>query len=220
MFVRDPVVGAVKTRLAVSTGGGEAAALYAAFVDDLCGALSPRFRMTIACTPDAGSPYFRRLAARHDVTLTPQGGGDLGARMERVVRTALADAARVVVIGSDAPTLPAAYVARAFAALRRTRVVLGPSLDGGYYLVGVRAPVAPIFRRMRWSDAAVLARTLRRLARARVPHTLLPCWYDVDTRADLELLRRHLAVAWCVGERIAPRTRRVLRRLGRSRGGG
>ena len=215
MFVRHPDPGTVKTRLAAALGPAAAAALYRGFIEDLCATLGGRrFRMVLACTPDRGGSYLARLAKRHALALVPQGDGDLGRRMERVAAGVLETARRVVLIGSDAPTLPPAFVERAFQELRRRPVVLGPSLDGGYYLVGVRAPIAPIFRRMRWSDESVLSRTVRRLDRADVPYELLPCWYDVDTVADLGLLARHVAVLETIGERPAPRTARVLRRIG------
>jgi rSAM/selenodomain-associated transferase 1 len=217
MMVRDPESGPVKTRLAPAFRPAAAAVLYRGFVEDLCAALGARFRLVLACTPSTRSPFFDHLAARYRLERLPQGEGDLGARMRRAAVAGLAIARRVVVIGSDAPTLPPEFVARAFAALRTHRVVLGPSLDGGYYLVGMRTPVPPIFARMRWSDAGVLARTLRRLARARIPYALLPCWYDVDTPADVDLLRRHLTTLAGAGERPCPRTRRALRALSRRR---
>ncbi len=217
MLVRHPEPGGVKTRLSPALPPVDAAALYTAFVEDLCAALAPRFRMALACTPTTDSRFFARLGARHRATLLPQGDGDLGVRMRRLAGFGLAAARRVVLIGSDAPTLPAAFVARAFRMLRRYTVVLGPSLDGGYYLVGLRGPVPPIFSRMRWGDDRVLARTMRRLDRAHLPYALLPCWYDVDTAADVALLERHLAVRAAAGERPCPRTRRVLGRLHRVR---
>ena len=214
MMARAPVAGAVKTRLAAALGDAAAVALYRAFTEDLCAALAPRHAMVLACTPGTADPFFAGLARRYGLTLLAQGAGGLGARMRRVALTVLARAPRVVVIGSDAPTLPPAHVADAFRALETRRVVLGPSLDGGYYLLGLRAPVPDVFTRMPWGGAQVLARTLRRLAAAAVRPALLPCWYDVDTPTDLALLRRHLTVLSTLGTTPCPRTRRVLAPLG------
>jgi rSAM/selenodomain-associated transferase 1 len=213
MFAREPLPGRVKTRLAAALGTAGAASLYAAFTEDLCAALARRFRLTVACSPTPASPYFARLARRHGVTLAAQGPGDLGARMQRLAAAALAGARRVVLIGSDVPTLSPARVSHAFAALRRSRVVLGPSLDGGYYLLGLRGPLlATMFTRMPWGGPRVLARTLERLRAARVRPHLLPCWYDVDVPRDLVLLERHLALLATLGEAVPRRTRGALRR--------
>jgi rSAM/selenodomain-associated transferase 1 len=205
----------VKTRLVPALGRAGAARLHAAFAEDLCAALAPRFALTIACAPDAARPYFRGLARRYRVALLPQGEGDLGARMRRMATAALARASRVVIVGSDLPTLPPHLIEAAFAALRRRRIVLGPSLDGGYYLIGLRAPVPDVFTRMPWGGPRVLERTLARLRRARIVPALLPCWYDVDTPADVALLARHLSVLALCGTRPCPRTARALARLGR-----
>jgi uncharacterized protein len=213
MLARLPEPGKAKTRLAPALGAEGAAALYRAFTEDLCAVLSPHFPLTLACAPDAAQPYFRRLARRFGLALVAQGEGDLGARMRRLAAQALADVPRVVLIGSDAPTLPVELVRRAFAALGRVRVVLGPSLDGGYYLLGVRPPLPDVFTRMPWGGAQVLARTLRRLRVRGIPHTLLPWWYDVDTAADLATLRRHLALLAALGARPCPRTARACGRL-------
>src|SRR6185295_15406019 len=103
--------------------------------------------------------------------------------MRRAAAAVLATAPRAVLIGSDAPTVTAEAIRAAFGALRRARVVIGPSVDGGYYLLGVRAPLPPIFTRMAWGSARVLARTLAVLRAARITPAVLPCWYDVDTPA-------------------------------------
>lgn len=214
MMVRAPAPGRVKTRLAPALRADGATALYRAFTEDLCAALGRRFAMVLACTPGTADPFLARLARRYGVALVPQGPGDLGARMRRVAAAALATATRVVVIGSDAPTLGPVRVAEAFRALRRRRVVLGPSLDGGYYLLGLRAPMPDVFTRIPWGSARVLARTLGRLRAEGVTPALLPCWYDVDTPADLAILRRHLAMLAAIGEETpCPRTRRALARL-------
>jgi rSAM/selenodomain-associated transferase 1 len=215
MLVRDPVPGRAKTRLVPALGREGAAALYRAFTEDLCAVLGPRFPMALACDPVPEGPWLTALARRHGLALVPQGSGDLGARMRRIAGAALERAARVVLVGSDAPTLPPERVSAAFRALRTARVVIGPSLDGGYYLLGLRAPLPPIFTRMPWGGAGVLARTLRRLRAARVRPALLPCWYDVDTPADLGLLQRELAVRGVLSAAPCPRTRRALARLAR-----
>jgi rSAM/selenodomain-associated transferase 1 len=210
MFARLPEPGVVKTRLASALAPAATARLYRAFTEDLCARLGRRFRLVVACSPDDKRPYFGELARRYGCELIPQGGGDLGARMRRAAAAVLETATRAVLIGSDAPTVPAASIGAAFRALAHARVAIGPSLDGGYYLLGVRSPLPPIFSRMPWGTPAVLARTLRRLRRARITPALVPCWYDVDTPADLGLLRRHLALLDTLGDRPCPRTTRVL----------
>jgi len=214
MFLREPEPGAVKTRLTPALGADGAAALYSAFTEDLCAALSRRFPLALACSPATRSPYFDRRQRRYGLILLPQGAGDLGARMERVAAVALTRASRVVLVGSDTPTLSAERVEQALRWLRRGHVVLGPSLDGGYYLLGLRAPLPGIFRRMPWGSERVLARTLARLRTEGVSYHLLPCGYDIDTPADVAVLRRHLAVMATLGQSPCPRTRRVLMRLG------
>jgi glycosyltransferase A (GT-A) superfamily protein (DUF2064 family) len=136
--------------------------------------------------------YFRTLARRFDARLVDQGGGNLGARMARALAP-LCDAGAVL-IGTDTPSLPSRLLAQNVALLRRTRVVLGPSLDGGYYLVGVRGPLSDILRGIRWGGAQVLAETIRRLKRMRIPYALGPSWYDVDRWSDLMLLAAHLSL--------------------------
>jgi rSAM/selenodomain-associated transferase 1 len=213
MFARVPEPGVVKTRLAPALTATDAARLYRAFTEDLCARLAPHFRLVLACSPAPEHPYFTGLARRWGCELTAQGDGDLGARMRRAASAVLATAPRAVLIGSDAPTVGVEAIRGAFGALRRARVVIGPSIDGGYYLLGVRAPLPPIFARMPWGSARVLARTLAALRGARITPAILPCWYDVDTPADVALLRRHLCVLATLGAAPCPRTARVLRRL-------
>ena len=213
MLAREPVAGAVKTRLIPAVGAAGAATLYRAFTEDLCANLGGRFRTTVACAPTLARPYFQRLASRYGLELSDQQEGDLGARMRRVAEDALAGVRRVVIVGSDAPTLPMETVRAAFSALRRHRVVLGPSLDGGYYLLGLRAPVPDVFTRMPWGTDRVFARTLARLRAIDVTPALLAPLYDIDTGDEIQLLARHLRVLAACGQRPCPRTMRALARL-------
>src|SRR5262249_19232182 len=113
----------------------------------------------------------------------------LGARLAHAFEDLLADGApAAIVMGSDIPTLPRAVLATALEGVARADLVLGPSEDGGYYLIGLRAPRAAVFADMVWSTAGVLEETLHRARALGLDVDLLPAWFDVDTGADLERL--------------------------------
>jgi hypothetical protein len=98
-----------------------------------------------------------------------------------------------VLIGTDSPTLPIEFVAMAFESLAaQEQVVLGPSDDGGYYLIGIRGSIPDIFGNISWSTEKVFSQTVAVLENARVPYTILPKWYDVDDVADLRRLSEEL----------------------------
>lgn len=196
LFVKHPVAGRVKTRLAEDLGPELAAEAYAAFVADLV----ERFRRTgerrVLCYTPAGQEaeqYFQSRA-QSDYLLWLQPGVDLGERMARFFREHLRQPAdRVVLIGSDSPTLPREYVEQAFALLQTADCVLGPATDGGYYLIGQRGVCRPIFEDISWSTSEVLAQTICRITAAGASLSLLPPWYDVDAVAGWNLLRGHVA---------------------------
>lgn len=201
VFARAPVRGQVKTRLARGVGEDAALALHRAFLADVCAAaegVAARRVLAVAGDPDHagldGLPLER----------VEQGEGDLGARMARALARYVADGP-VCLIGCDAPTVPRAYLEEAFVRLGEVDLVVGPSTDGGYWLVGARRPAPELFEDVAWGTEAVLPETLRRL-RGR-SHALLPFWYDVDDVEDLALLRAHLGV---LGPEVAARTRAVL----------
>ena len=120
-----------------------------------------------------------------------------------------------LLIGTDTPTLPAAMLKRSLDLLRRSRVVIAPSFDGGYYAVGVRGEMPPIFSGIRWGRGGVLESTLARLRRARIRFELGPLWYDVDRWSDLAVLSQHLWLLKRTRREIpCPRTAAVMKRLG------
>ena len=100
----------------------------------------------------------------------------------------------MVLIGSDSPTLPLRLLHRAFAALENHDAVLGPTPDGGYYVIGFRRGMAVRLAGVRWSTSNALADTLARLLEANMRYAILPPWYDVDTSEDLRLLKTHLSL--------------------------
>jgi uncharacterized protein len=214
MFAKAPIPGRVKTRLGALLGDELAARLQAAFLEDLgarFGALG--VEQVVAAAPDASHAAFAALEARGWRSV-PQGEGDLGERLQRIVGDLQrAGARRVVVIGSDSPTLPAALVVEAFRALEEADVAVGPVFDGGYYLIGTRVARPEPFRAIPWGTDQVFATTLRRLEDAAISCHVLPFWYDVDDRTSLALLASHLGLPGPRGLFEAPSTQRVLESL-------
>jgi len=122
-----------------------------------------------------------------------QQGDDLGQRMSNCIAALLARGHdRVAILGADTPSLPVRHVVRAFELLRDQDLVLGPTTDGGYYLIGARCVVPEIFRGIPWGTPRVLEETLKVLRIFGMPRILLPIWGDVDTEEDLAELRRSL----------------------------
>lgn len=122
----------------------------------------------------------------------PQESGDLGRRMQQAMAQAFAEGGeRVVLLGCDCPAMSAEIMAQAFAALVDHDLVLGPALDGGYYLLGLAAPQPVLFADMEWGDEAVLARTLDRAEAASLRVFLLESLADVDRPEDLSHFHHH-----------------------------
>ena len=174
VFARAPRLGAVKRRLARGIGDRAALRFHAATLDRLARGLRAdrRFATVIAVTPDRARGRFGAGCPR-----ISQGGGDLGARMDRAFRRY--KRYQVAIIGCDIPDASAADALAAFAALGRADAAFGPAADGGYWLVaiGVRRPARP-FAKVRWSSAHALDDTLANFAGRRV--ALLRTLSDVD----------------------------------------
>lgn len=160
---------------------------------------------------EAGSSIVRSAAGIERIA---QRGSDLGARLLGTIRSLRARGfRRVVVIGSDSPTLPPALLNQAFAALQQgAEVVLGPAEDGGYYLVGSTRVLPVMFEGIPWGTNRVLRATLQSLDRSGVRLFILPPWYDVDRPEDLERARRDLA-DWPPGVPAPESTRAFVRAL-------
>lgn len=204
VYARPPRPGEAKTRLAPVLGADGAAELYRCFVSDtLAHARSAAQPVSIwSSRPDDGA----LAALAGDLPIHEQVGADLGARMAGTLARLTGEAGAAILIGTDAPTLPASYLGRAAAVLAQADLVLGPAADGGYYLVGVRGSVPAVFQGIPWSTRAVLATTLSACRAAGTRVVMLPPWYDVDTPEDLSVLRAHLRV----DPRAAPATSRSL----------
>jgi uncharacterized protein len=219
VFCREPVAGKVKTRLARQIGDRAAAALADAFIRDTvekAHAIASA-RVVIAASAPGGaarSAYFRRLARKFGATIIDQGAGGLGARMARALVTC-GGSRGALLLGTDVPTLPPRILRGLVASLRKAPVVVAPSLDGGYYAIGVRGPIPPVFSGIRWGGAGVYRQTIARLRRARIAWVAGPAWYDVDRWDDLAMLSAHLRMLARGGrDSPCPATTQLLRRLG------
>jgi uncharacterized protein len=212
LFAKQPVPGQVKTRLAEVTSPEWACRVYEAFLLDTLDRLhSFALRRVIAFDPPEASTYFEQVAAGR-FELTPQHPGDLGARLRGFFDKEFRSGARAVVaVGADSPSLPTALIAQAFAELARADVVLGPATDGGYYLIGCGTQTPALFDGIDWGTEWVLEQTCARIHRSGARLALLAPWYDVDTLADWQTLRGHMAALLAAGtDPQLPRTLALL----------
>jgi rSAM/selenodomain-associated transferase 1 len=196
VMARVPGAGPVKSRLHDVLTPAQATDLYRCFLLDRLDGLAalPDLARVVAFTPPGAGAAMAALAPP-GFRLLPQEGDDLGTRLTRLLGRLLGEGhCAALAMDSDSPTLPMAYVAEAARGLAagEADVVLGPSDDGGYYLVGVRAPRPALFEAIPWSTPDVLAVTRARAAAAGLRVRLLPAWFDVDTAADLRRLRASL----------------------------
>lgn len=194
VFLKAPVPGRVKTRLASDIGAAAAARAYVAMARAVRdSALSLRgVRVVWVYRAAAAFPDLRWLE-RPRGPLWPQASGDLGRRLAAGFSRAFREGARrVCAIGADSPDLPAGRVRWAFAALQARDAVLGPAEDGGYYLLGLRRETPSLFSGIAWSGPRVRRQTLERASAAGLSVARLPLHYDVDDAAGL---RRWLSAA-------------------------
>ena len=137
------------------------------------------------------SDYFDNVSRNYPIRLFVQEGINLGERMRQAFQDRFEEGyERVVIIGADSPTLPTAYIEQALQS--KKEVVIGPSTDGGYYLIGMQGKMTDIFERVPWGTDRVLSETLNVLKEQQAEAELLPVWYDVDLPEDLRFLKTHL----------------------------
>jgi rSAM/selenodomain-associated transferase 1 len=198
IMAKAPRVGAVKTRLCPPLRAPEAAELAGCFLLDaveqvrtVAGA-----QPLMAYTPIEARAQFEEAAP--GFALIPQRGENLGERQLGLIEEIIGRGFQgALVVGTDSPTLPRECLDEAVSLVMApgVDVVLGPTEDGGYYLIGLRTPCRALFEDMPWGTPAVLARTLERAHRQGLRVACLPTWFDVDTGADLERLRVELESA-------------------------
>jgi len=188
IFIRNPELGKVKTRLARTLGDGEALRIYHLLLEKTrhaamgCEAERFLFYSDFVDLQDLWPASFFQKKVQHS--------GDLGARMESAFQEAFyACAEKAVIIGSDCPELTGEMLQQAFDLLDTADFVLGPVPDGGYYLLGMKALESSVFYDIEWSTETVREKTIEKILAAGKTFALLPMLSDVDTEADWRALR-------------------------------
>ena len=191
-MAKAPIAGRAKTRLIPAIGAHAAAVLQERLTEQalttaLAADIGP---VTLWCAPEPTHASFRDLAARYPITLARQPDGDLGARMLAALQ---AGGVHALVIGTDCPAFTPPHLRAAADALRDgTDVVLIPAEDGGYVLIGARAPRRELFSDMTWGTPTVLAETRNRISALNLKAVELAPLWDVDSESDLARLEREI----------------------------
>ena len=193
-FTRVPKPGVTKTRLLPVLSGDQCARLHTAFLQDLSAVYAAvDADLFVAYTPDPDWVMLKEIFPNAR-DFFPQAGADLGEKMYQAIKHVLAlgyDA--VILTGADLPLMRSSHPESGFTALEEADIALGPTSDGGYYLVGMKAPHRAIFEKQSYGGSTVLENTLAAAKAAGLAVSLAKTCDDVDTPEDLRLLTRHLS---------------------------
>jgi uncharacterized protein len=216
VFAKAPVVGQVKTRLIGTLTPEQVTELYVCFLQDTFAMMedvqSEREQLSLVlCYTPADELEAFEAADLEGCLMLAQRGQDLGERLQNCFADLFAAGfASVVILGADSPTLPDEIVIEAFDRLTLSgAVVIGPSTDGGYYLIGLNQSHPELFTQINWSSEAVLAQTEARAATLNLDISRLPQWNDVDTPADLKIIQEQIAS----GDTMPQKTSKYLKKL-------
>jgi uncharacterized protein len=194
IFTRYPESGKTKTRLIPALGADGAAALHRKMAERMVqqARLLPQTAIEVWYVGDSQELMQNWLGA--DLTYTEQPAGDLGDRMCAAFRSGFARGyAALMIVGTDCPDVTTAVLAEGFVGLQNQVLTIGPAIDGGYYLIGLRRLVPELFEGIAWSTSTVLLETLKIVDRLQLQVMLLPCLRDIDVPQDLKYLAANYA---------------------------
>ena len=216
VFCKPPVAGRVKTRLIGALSARQAAEVHAACTQDTVamvnGVAGAQRWLYVAADRAAARRLARRLRLGRNWMMVTQHGADLGERMRNAIEEQLhAGAEKVVIVGTDSPWMGRERIARALRKLEKSQVVIGPSEDGGYYLIAARQVVPKIFAGILWGTSDVLPKTSQALRATRTKFHLLRSDFDLDRPEDLRRVVRMAAR----GRLRAPQLKRWIRESSR-----
>ncbi|HZI89132.1 MAG TPA: TIGR04282 family arsenosugar biosynthesis glycosyltransferase [Candidatus Polarisedimenticolia bacterium] len=202
LFAKAPVAGRVKTRLVPPLTHEDAARVARASLEDtarrIAAAVSVPWTLFLDGEPDEST---RRLADETGIGLLPQEGDGLGSRLTAAFRVMRSRGARrVLAIGSDSPTLDPERIREAIESLAVCELTLGPTEDGGYYLIGMSGAHESVFEEIPWGSADTAAATLDRARTKGLSVRLLSPWYDLDDTQDLVRAYQAMSSRWALRE--------------------
>jgi len=216
LFAKAPIAGEVKTRLQPEITPENSARLQEAMIKDSISLMSEinNVEKIIYFLPIEKKYVFEKFIDGLPFHLNCQNGIDLGKKMENSFHDLFNKGFfRVVVIGTDSPTLPKEYISKAFIDLNNADMVIGPSIDGGYYLIGFKEKVLPVFSPVEWGSNKVLLQTEELIKKHNLKLSLLPIHYDIDTIEDLRYLKTHLKLLSRSGEHVPFNTMNIVDEL-------
>mgnify|MGYP005810359025 CR=1 FL=1 len=187
VFTRPPVAGKAKTRLLPALGAGGTERLQSHLIEKTLNIVchNPRARVTLFVRGDVNHPFVAACAHRYSIPTREQVGHNLGARMHAAFVHMLGTYPRALIVGVDNLTLTGNLLLEADAALQKSDVVVQPATDGGYTLIGLSRPRAPLFKGIPWGTGDVMRLTREKIAQEGLRVTELPTAWDLDTPTDL-----------------------------------
>ena len=191
LFTKSPIPGKVKTRFLTHTSSETAAAIALQMIEDTVSQAAASWRgpISLHVSPDTSHPELRAIAVRYNVVLCTQSPGDLGQKMQFAICQGLESSSAVTILGCDIPTISEDVLEYAFESLVKGSNIIGPSADGGFYMIGMQKCVPGLFEKITWSTdtvfEAVMAQSDELGTRFDV---MLPCLNDIDSWKDFEHL--------------------------------
>lgn len=211
IFVKYPTRGTVKTRLAKTIGNADATLLYKEFVDTIINRTESKDVTRVVFYTPYNKRYDIMQWLGKDFIFYPQRGKDLGKRLRNAFALVFNKGAKnAIVIGTDSPLIDQDLIRKALDKLKQCHCVIGPSRDGGYYLLGLSCFCEEIFKGIQWSSASVFEQTLNCIKRAGLAVDILPAGFDVDTKEDLLFLKEELQRRTPAGPQHLDRLREII----------
>lgn len=192
-FCKHPEAGLVKSRLAKDLGDEHASVIYKTLLDETLNSVHQfGFKTFLYCYPDTNHPTLKQYRDKYSIILKKQSDGDLGTKMHHAIKDHLNENKNIVLIGTDCLEIDAAYIQQAFNQLNSGKeVVLGPTEDGGYALIGANKMDESIFQNIEWSSEKVLKQTVGKINELNLKYGELPIARDLDTYKDYQYFSTH-----------------------------
>ena len=192
LFAKSPVAGRAKTRLIPELSAEQAAQVAITLIEQTT-LLAVRVwpgPVSLCTWPDTGHPVLKNLAREHQLSISVQSGADLGEKMFNALKVHTDQGQPAAILGCDVPHCPHSELSRAYDILRQGDNVIGPSRDGGYYLIGLTRPHPDVFHSIDWGSTKVLQQTLHAADRCGLKFKQLMALVDVDAYSDLQIVAK------------------------------